>query len=37
MKNHFKVEAWVMLLLATLGVVVAFIAAWIVRHLTSWH
>ncbi len=37
MKNHFKVEAWVMWLLAATAVVVAFVAALIMPHLTSWH
>jgi hypothetical protein len=33
MKNHFKVETWVMWLLATISVVVALVAALIVPHL----
>jgi hypothetical protein len=37
MKNHFKVEAWVMWLLAAIPVVVALVAALIVPHLESWH
>jgi hypothetical protein len=37
MKNHFKVEAWVILLLAAIPVVVALVAALIVPHFKSWH
>jgi hypothetical protein len=37
MKNHFKLEAWVIGLLAVIPVVVAFVWTLIVPHLQSWH
>jgi propanediol dehydratase small subunit len=37
MKNHFKVEAWVMWILAVIPIVAGFVAALIVPHLESWH
>jgi hypothetical protein len=37
MKGHFKVEAWIMWSLAAIGVVVAFVAAFVLPHLVSWH
>jgi hypothetical protein len=36
MKNHFKVEAWVMWLLAVVPGVVAFVLVLILPHLKSW-
>jgi hypothetical protein len=37
MKTHFKVEAWMMWLLAAVPLVVALVAALMVPHLRSWH
>jgi hypothetical protein len=37
MKNHFKVEAWVMWALAAIPMVAGILAALIVPHLKSWH
>jgi hypothetical protein len=37
MKNHFKVEVWVIWLLAANPGVVAFVLVLIVPHLKSWH
>jgi hypothetical protein len=37
MKNHFKVEVWVMWLLAAIPGVVTFALVLIVPHLKSWH
>jgi hypothetical protein len=36
-RNHFKVEAWIMLALAVIPAVAGFLAAFIVPHLKSWH
>jgi MFS-type transporter involved in bile tolerance (Atg22 family) len=33
MKNHFKLEAWVMVLLSVVAVLAAFLAAVIIGHL----
>jgi hypothetical protein len=37
MKTHFKVEVWVMWLLAIVPGVVAFMVVLTVPHLRSWH
>jgi cytochrome c-type biogenesis protein CcmH/NrfF len=37
MKNRFKMEAWVMWLLAVIPLVVGFVAAMIVTHVKSVH
>jgi hypothetical protein len=37
MKNHFKVEAWVMWVLTAIPMLAGFLASLIVPHLKSWH
>jgi hypothetical protein len=37
MRNYFKVEAWVMWLLAAIPIVLGCLAVLIVPHLKSWH
>jgi hypothetical protein len=37
MKNHFKVEAWVMWLLVAIPGAVAFVVVLILPHVKSWH
>lgn len=36
-KNHFKIEVWIMWLLAAATIAVAFVAALTVPNLASWH
>lgn len=37
MKNHFKIEAWVIWLLTIIPVIVAFVAALIRPQVKAWH